>query len=129
MASKIHTGLVSTVAVVFLFSGLAFGKSKQITLAYPTTVGNSLRLTPGNYRINVTGNTKTSEVQFYDHYGRFVGQAPAKVVNESQKNTQTEIHYHSLTPNRQLLTEISPGGWRENLVFSDPSPNPKTSKP
>jgi hypothetical protein len=129
MVSKIHVGLVSAIGVIFLFTGIAFGKSKQITVAYPAIVGRSLRLTPGNYRIHVTGNTKTSEVQFYNRYGHLVGQAPARVVSESTKNGRTEIHYNELASNRQLLTEISPGGWRENLVFSDPSTNEKTAKP
>jgi len=123
MISKFHTGLITALSVVFLFAGMAFAKTKQISVAYPARVGKSLKLTPGKYRIDVAKNAKTSEVQFYNRSGHLVGQVPAKVVAKSQKNNQTEVDFYKLASNRQILTEISPKGWRENLVFSHPSAN------
>jgi hypothetical protein len=128
MGSKVQVWLISTLGIVFLFSGMAFAKTKQINVIYQTRVGKSLKLTPGKYRIDVTKNTKMSEVQFYNRDGRLVGQVPVKVVDKSRKNNETEVYYSKLASNRQLLTEISPGGWRENLVFSHPSGNQKTAK-
>ena len=118
MASKIHAGMVATLGVFFLFTGMAFGMTKQINVIYHATVGKSLILTPGKYRIDVTGNAKTSEVQFYNHSGQLVGQVPAKVVKESLRNRLSEVDYNNPARNRHVLTEISPRGWKENLVFN-----------
>ena len=123
MISKFHMGLIATLSVVFLFAGMAFGKTKQINVFYPSMVGKSLKLEPGSYRINVTKNAAMSEVRFYNRNGRLVGQAPAKVVGNSQKNSQTEVDYSKMASNQQVLTEISPKGWRENLIFSHPKTN------
>ena len=128
MRSKLHVGLISSLGVVFLFGGMAFAKAKQIDVLFPSTVGNSLKLQPGKYRIDVAQNMKQSEVKFYNRNGILVGQAPAKVVDQAQKNSQTEIDYNKLASNRETLTEISPSGWKENLVFSHPNSNPKANK-
>ena len=97
------------------------------SVVYPAMVGQSLKLTPGKYRIDVTKNAKKSEVQFYNRNGNLVGQVPAKVVTESQKNNKTEVDFYKLASNQQVLTEISPKGWRENLVFNHPSANQETN--
>ncbi len=128
MRSKIHVGLISAVSLVFLFSGMVFARSKQINVIYKTTVGKSLKLMPGKYRIDVPKNAKEAEVQFYNQDGDLVGKVPAKVVSTSQKNSQTEIDYSKLASNRERMTEIVPSGWREDLVFHHSSAQPKSVK-
>lgn len=121
MRSKLYVGLISSLGVVFLCGGMAFAKTKQINVLYPATVGKSLKLQPGKYRIDVMQNIKKSEVKFFNHNGNLVGQVPVKVIDKTQKNQQTRIDYDKLASNREALTRISPSGWKENLVFGHSS--------
>lgn len=115
MPSKMRTTLISALSVVFLFAGMAFAKTKRIDVIYHSTVGKSLKLKPGNYRIDVANNAKASTVEFYRR-GKLVGQAPVKLV-KTKKNNQTEIDYEKVASNDRAITEISLRGWRENLDF------------
>ena len=118
MPNKIRTTLISAMSVVILFAGMAFARANRINVIYHATVGKTLNLTPGNYRINVVNNAKSPAVKFYNNYGKLVGQAPVKLVNESQKNSQTQIDYNMVASNDHVITEIRPKGWREDLYFS-----------
>lgn len=117
MPSKLRTALISAFSVVFLFAGMAFAKTKNIDVIYHSMVGKTLNLKPGNYRIDVVKNAKSSAVDFYNRDGKLVGKVPVKVVSKSAKNNQTEIDYNTVASNH-VITEISPGGWHENLYFS-----------
>ncbi len=117
MIGKLNPVLIGALGMVLLFAGMAFGKTKSIDVMYPALVGNSLKLAPGKYNINVNQHLNRSEVQFYNKNGNLVGQVPAKVVSRSRKNSQTEIFYDKLASNRQDLTKISPQGWRQSLIF------------
>jgi hypothetical protein len=123
MLNKINTMIISVLSVVFLFAGMAFAKTKQIDVLYPATVGKTLKLKPGNYRIDVVNNKKAPAVVFYNNYGKRVGQAPVKLVDESKKNGQTQVDYNTVASNGHAITEISPGGWKENLYFSGSKSN------
>jgi hypothetical protein len=123
MSNKINTTVISVLGIVFLFTGMAFAKTKQIDVLFPATVGKTLKLKPGNYKIDVVNNTKSPMVKFYTNDGKLVGQAPAKLVNESRKNDQTQVDYKTVASNDQAITEISPGGWKENLYFSQSTAN------
>lgn len=123
VSSKIHTSLISVLSVVLLFAGTALAKTKQIDVVFPATVGKMLKLKPGNYRIDVVNNSKSPAVKFYNQGGKLMGQAPVKLVNEAQKNIQTQIDYYKMASNDRAITEISPRGWRENLLFSKTKTN------
>ncbi len=118
MPSKIHTILISALGVVFLFSGMAFARTKQIDVLYPAMVGKNLKLKPGDYKIDVVNNKKSPAVKFYNKDGKLVGQAPVKLVNEARKNHQTLVDYNTVASNDHAITEISPSGWKEDLYFS-----------
>jgi hypothetical protein len=118
MTNKIHTTIISVLSVVFFFAGMAFAKTKQIDVLYSATVGKTLKLKPGNYRIDVVNNKTSPAVKFFNNFGKLVGQAPVKLVNESTKNRQTQVDYFTIASNDRAITEISPGGWKENLYFS-----------
>jgi hypothetical protein len=124
MCNKIHTLVISALGIVFLFSGMAFAKTKQIDVLYSSTVGKTLKLKPGNYKIDVVNNKKSPAVKFYNNYGKLVGQAPVKLVNQSKKNDQTQVDYNKVASNDHAITEIRLRGWKQNLLF----PNPKTSQ-
>jgi hypothetical protein len=128
MHNRIHTTIISMLSVVFFFAGMAFAKTKQIDVLYSSTVGKTLKLKPGNYRIDVVNNTKSPAVKFFNNYGRLVGQAPVKLVSESKKNQQTQVDYSAVASNNHAITEISPGGWKENLYFSLPKSGRSDSK-
>ncbi len=118
MPSRIRTTLISALSVVFLFAGMAFAKTMRVDVIYHATVGKSLKLKPGNYRIDVASNMKSPTVKFYNNHGKLVGQVPVKVASVSRKNNQTEIDYNTVASNDHVITEISPRGWSENLLFS-----------
>lgn len=118
MPSRIHTILISALGVVFLFSGMAFARTKQIDVLYPAMVGKTLKLKPGDYKIDVVNNKKSPAVKFYNKDGKLVGQAPVKLVNEARKNHQTLVDYNTVASNDHAITEISPSGWKEDLYFS-----------
>jgi hypothetical protein len=118
MLNKISTIIISALGIVFLFSAMAFGKTDTIDVLYPATVGKSLKLKPGNYKIDVASNQKSPTVNFYNKEGKLIGQAPVKLLNETRKNQQTQVDYTTLASNNHVITEISPGGWKENLYFS-----------
>jgi hypothetical protein len=107
-------------SVFFFFGGMAFAKTKQIDVLYSSTVGKTLKLKPGNYKIDVVNSKTSPAVKFFDNDGKLVGQAPVKVVNESKKNQQTQVDYFTIASNDQAITEISPQGWKEKLYFSHP---------
>lgn len=119
MSSKIHITLISALSIVFLFAGMAFAKTKNISVIYQATVGKNLKLDPGQYKINVTQGKKASAVKFYNRDGKLVGQAPVRVASTSRKHNQTEVDYNTLASNSHAITEISPGGWKENLYFPE----------
>lgn len=123
MSNKILTTIISVLSVVFLFGGMAFAKTKKIDVLYPAMVGKTLKLKPGDYKIDVVNNKKTPAVKFFNKYGKLVGQAPVKLVNEAKKNRQTEVDYNIVASNDHTITEISPSGWKENLYFSHPKAN------
>ena len=127
MSSKIHTAFISALGVVFLFAGMAFARTKNIDVIYHATVGKTLKLNPGNYRIDVINNKKSPAVKFYNNSGKLVGQVPVKVTGTSQKNNQTQIDYNMMASNNHSITEISPGGWKENLYFSQSKMNKAAS--
>ena len=118
MSSKIHITLISALSVVFLFAGMAFAKTMHVDVIYRATVGKSLKLKPGHYRINVANNMKSPRVKFYNKDGKLLGQVPARVASTSRKNRATEIDYNTVASNDHVITEISPRGWSEDLYFS-----------
>lgn len=127
MRNRIHTVVLSVLSVVFLFTGMAFARTKNINVLYSSTVGKTLKLKPGNYKIEVVNSPKSPAVEFYNHQGNLVGEAPVKLVNKSQKNDQTLVDYSTVASNNHVITEISPGGWKEDLLFSRPAPGKMSS--
>lgn len=125
MSSKIARGALISTLSIFVLAGIAFGKSKSVSIIYKARVGPSLELMPGNYRINLLDSQQTPEVEFY-HYGKLLGEVPAKVIPATRKNSRTQVDYTKLASNREVLTEIRPSGWNRNLYFSH-SPNNKTA--
>jgi hypothetical protein len=120
MSNKIHTNLIIVTSVLFLFTGMAFAKTKKIDVIYASTVGKTLKLNPGNYRISVANNMKAPMVNFFNSNGKMVGTVPVKVDNLARKNSDTQVDYNTVASNGHDITSIRPKGWKEKLVFSQP---------
>ncbi len=118
MSNKIRTNLIIAMSVLFLFTGMAFAKTKRIDVIYASTVGKTLRLTPGKYQINLVQNTKSPTVNFFNSYGKLLGKVPVKIDNEARKNNDTQVDYNTVASNGHAITEIRPQGWKEKLMFS-----------
>ncbi len=118
MSNKIHTNLIIVMSVLFLFTGMAFAKTKQIDVIYASTVGKTLKLNPGKYRIDIANNMKSPTVNFFNSNGKLVGTVPVRVDNEARKNNDTQVDYNTVASNGHAITEIRPRGWKEKLVFS-----------
>lgn len=118
MSNKIHTLIISALGVVFLFSGMAFAKGKKIDVLYTSTVGKTLKLKPGNYKVDVVNNKKAPAVKFYSRNGKLVGQVPVELVNEASKNHQTQVDYNVVASNDHAITEIRLRGSKDKLYFS-----------
>jgi len=118
MSNKINKIVISALGVVFLFSAMAFGKTDKVDVLYPSMVGKTLKLKPGNYKVDVVNNKKAPAVKFYNKYGKLVGQTPVKLVNEASKNHQTQVDYNTVASNDHAITEIKLRGWKDKMYFS-----------
>ena len=110
------TSIFATAVAIISVSAMTFAKSSSVSLMYAGKIGNHLTLKPGNYKIMVNNNNKTSEVAFYK--GRkLVGQVPVKLVAEQKKTDQTAVYYSAPHNNVRKVTEIDLNGWNQKLMF------------
>ncbi len=91
-------------------------RSTSVSLASAEKLGNGAVLTAGTYRMEVPENAATPEVMFYKD-GKLVAQAKAKVLSKPEKNPCTEVD-STKEGSQEVITEIHPGGWTEDLLFS-----------
>jgi hypothetical protein len=91
-------------------------KSGQIDVIYPVEVANGHTLRPGNYKVELDNKTSSPKILFYQE-GKLVAQAPAKLVDESKKNDQTEVFYKA-AGNGHVIAQIDLQGWKQNVVLT-----------
>ena len=94
-------------------------RSTNVTLGSSAQLGNGSVLPAGTYRMEVPENVTAPEVMFYKD-GKIVAQAKAKVVTQTGKNPYTEVD-STKKGSQDVITEIRPGGWTEDLLFSKAS--------
>jgi len=118
---------ILAVAAILVAASMAFGKfpgfdighssnkAKNIQLFETGQIPGGPTLQSGDYRVVLNDNSKKPEVSFYQD-GKLVAQVPAKLVDESKKFEQTEIHFdaRSATPK---ITEMDLGGWKVEILF------------
>jgi hypothetical protein len=119
--NKLITGLAAAVlgTACLGFGSWGFHKSNDravdITLLNTTKFHNGESLPAGTYRMEVPENSATPKVTFFKD-GKAMATVDAKVVNEEQKNQNTEVN--AVTQgDQQVVTSIEPGGWHEKLQF------------
>jgi hypothetical protein len=115
---------VGTLAAVLVAAslGLAADAHKTsdrktfITFAQDVKLQAGGTLPAGTYEMKVPEGTQNPTVSFLSG-DKVVATAPANLVSEQNKNSQTEID--SVTDgNYQDVTAIRPQGWKESLHFS-----------
>jgi len=142
---------VELTVAIFVTACLGFATSEThkpsrrettVTFATTTMFKNGTTLPAGNYRMEVSQSSTTSEVKFYKEHnsrvdsqyvpedlggGKFMASVPAEVVAQSKKNAATKIE--SVTRgNAQLVTTIRPVGWDEEIVFGQSGKDRSTAK-
>ena len=112
------TALFLTTATAFpLFAkGNNHFKSGQIHVIYQSQVANGTALEPGNYKVELDNQTSSPKVLFYQQ-GKLVAQAPAKLVDQTKKNEETEVFY-SKAGSEHVITQIDLQGWTQNVIFN-----------
>jgi len=129
MKSGVFRSGLGLVVLVLMTASLSFArlwgehkssdKSANITIASVMALSNGNVLKAGSYHLEVPEDSQAPEVSFYKD-GKVVAKAPAKVVAENQKNPYSEVDSIK-QGNKDVITEIRPGGWAEKLVFSETS--------
>lgn len=110
----------AAMAAVFLLVAAGLAWPHEVTITYQAKLGDGRELQPGTYRLEVVRNQDATEVAFYQ--GRnLVIKIPAKLVAESEKCRQTEVHYE-LLENGRVINQIRVAGWKDSLVFREPTP-------
>ncbi|MFB3920592.1 MAG: hypothetical protein ACE145_02670 [Terriglobia bacterium] len=94
-------------------------KSTTIDINEKARLGDSLTLDPGSYKIQYDPSSPSPEVVFYKD-GKEVGRTQAKTVNETEKNSHTEVSVNRAGP-LAVLMEIRPAGVKEKLEFGGQS--------
>ena len=123
MSSRMTFRLLATVVFVFVAAGLTLAREVMIT--YQAKLGEGPELQPGTYQVELIKNQETSEVAFYQE-DDLVAQVPVTIVTESEKSNRTEVHYETLDGGR-VINQIRVAGWKERLVFREPTPTPVTT--
>ncbi len=104
--------------ITLLFAtGLAFAKTKDVTLDRTAKLADGPQLTAGSYKVAVLNMQKKPEVVFYQGKDE-VAKVPAKLVQTPMKAEYTEVTYNTAS-HPQVLTEIQFSGWKDKLVFSN----------
>jgi len=123
MSSRMTFRLLATVVFVFVAAGLTL--AREVTMTYQAKLGEGPELQPGTYQVELIKNQETSEVAFYQE-DDLVAQVPVTIVTESEKSNRTEVHYETLDGGR-VINQIRVAGWKERLVFREPTPTPVTT--
>jgi hypothetical protein len=110
---------LATMIALFLATGLAFAKTKGVTLDRTAKLADGPQLAAGSYKVDVLNMQNKPEVVFYQGKD-VVAKVPAKLVAEPMKAEHTEVTYNTaMRP--QVIIEIQLSGWKDKLVFSNPT--------
>ncbi len=116
--AKALRSTLATAGAILILAGLSYAKSYKIQVIYPTLVGISTHLKPGNYRVQVLANGSASHLAFFNRNGRRVASVPVTVKRETRKNQYTEVDYNKLAQNEHAITEIRPRGQSAAFMIS-----------
>jgi len=116
--SLLTSVLTSVFALVFV-AGVASAKQREkvatVDIAQSAQVLNGPTLQPGTYQVKLLGESGNSQVAFYQG-GKLVAQAPATLVDQGTKSTETAAHFNDANGNH-VLTQIDVDGWTKSIQF------------
>ncbi len=115
-AKLVYCAFVTLIALLFS-PGIA--AAHEVTIDNHAKLGNGPEIQPGKYRVELLKNQDSSEVVFYRGNDEVV-RTQATVVMEPKKASQTAVYYSNLDSGR-MITQINVAGWKERLVFEQPS--------
>jgi len=118
---------ILAVAAILVAASLGFGKFPSFGIGHSSNKAKNIQLFEtgqipggptlqlGEYRVVLNDNSKKPEVSFYQD-SKLVAQVPAKLVDQSKKFEQTQIHFdgRSATPK---ITEMDLSGWKVEILF------------
>lgn len=124
--SLLTSVLASVFALVFV-AGAASAKRRDrsadkaatVEINQSTQVLNGPTLEPGTYEVKLLGDSSTPQVGFYRNRD-LVGQAPATLVQQGSKSSETAAHFNNANGSH-VLTEIDVNGWTKSIQFGAPT--------
>jgi hypothetical protein len=122
VSKKFLAGLASAVLATACLGFAARGhksseRGTNVTFSNTSRLKDGTTLPAGTYRMEVPEGSTTPKVEFYRN-GKVIATANAKVVNETRKNSTTEVDSVK-QGNEQVVTAIRPSGWNERLEFGN----------
>lgn len=90
-------------------------KAAKVDIDQSAQVLNGPTLQPGTYEVKLLGESGAPQVGFYQN-NKLVGQAPASLVDEGHKSTQTAAYFNNANGNH-VLTQIDVDGWTKSIQF------------
>jgi len=116
----------AAMTAILVLTGAGLALAHEVKISYEAKLGNGPGLQPGTYRVEVVKGQDSTEAAFYQGKD-LVAQVPVKIVAESEKTRQTEVHYETLD-NGRVINQIRVAGWKERLVFREAPQISKTSE-
>jgi hypothetical protein len=111
--------VVSIASAKFPGRGHSAEKSASVEIPQSAQVPNGPTLPPGTYKVELLGDSPSSQVGFYQN-GKLVGQAIAQVVDQNEKSSATEVLLDT-SGGSAVLTEIDVSGWTKKIEFGQAS--------
>ena len=108
--------LFAAMITLLFATGLAFAKTKDVTLDRTAKLADGPQLAAGSYKVDVLNPQNQPEVVFYRGKNE-VAKVPAKLVESPMKAEYTEVTYNT-TSHPQVITEIQLSGSKDRLVFA-----------
>lgn len=88
-----------------------------VQIAQTSKLASGAELRPGKYEVRVTKQGNHAMVAFYQ-LNKLVVQAPAKLVNTSQKIERTEVDYNTPPGRTAEMTSMEFSGWHRKIVLT-----------
>lgn len=123
------TPVLASVLALVSVAGLASakqrtGKVATVDISQSAQVLNGPTLQPGTYQVKLLSESGTPQVAFYQG-GKLVAQAPATLVDQGSKSTETAAHFNNADGNH-VLTQIDVNGWTKSIQFGPAGGNSST---
>jgi hypothetical protein len=137
MRSFLKPALAATVVVVFAGSLASANfwnhnksgiKTADVVLGQDAKIANGPELKAGDYKVELLKKSPVPQIAFYQN-GNLIFQTTAKLVNAPTKNDDTKVFTTTGKNNAQIITEVDPNGWNQNIIFPNSNQKMPSAKP